>query len=342
MSRMHRDLKYRELSAWVNQAVFQFDVQLEPPDIAEVGRVFKENFERLTALTSLPVGLVSVAMRTQFAFDLAHFKLHGRVERSDVDDAPETQTRILNEANGMLRMGEAFQRRPPPGMTIAQADATRVDEVARQLAAANDGIDALYSSVVLSSWTLFESLATDLWVAAVNVEPKLSALSGSKNRISLMSEKKRGASGKKTQKQQDEPKTDEKVSLADIHRITKGDFKLDRKMGLLLRENFEFDSLEKIRVAYSRAFGKESGAVDEVLSDPALDRLSSVRNLIAHRAGFCDHEYCARLRYVPGLPSAKPGERVSLDGKMIAQMMNEVVSLGARLLSNVTNWVRIQ
>ena len=47
-------------------------------------------------------------------------------------------------------------------------------------------IESLCGSLIIESWTLFESLCEDLWEAAVNVRPsRLGVLSGGKTSVSF-------------------------------------------------------------------------------------------------------------------------------------------------------------
>jgi hypothetical protein len=133
---------------------------------------------------------------------------------------------------------------------------------------------------------------------------------------------------------------DKQISLADIRKVTRDSYNLANKMGTLLSEKYDFDSLEKIRIAYSLAFEHHYQPVDEVLADPALDALSAVRNVIIHAGGCADEEYCDRMKSVPGIPALKPTQRLELDGEWVVKLITPVFTLGCRLLTNVSKWIK--
>src|SRR4051794_32784492 len=99
-------------------------------------------------------------------------------------------------------------------------------------------------------WTVFETLAGDLWVAALNSGPQgLASLSGAKSRI-------RDVSRNKTPKEPTGRRQDEgmMIALASIHDFTYCTYDLHDRLGDLLRKKVSFTSLEGIRESYSRAF----------------------------------------------------------------------------------------
>jgi hypothetical protein len=340
------DLKYSVLSDWVEDSAanpINVEVMTNPPFIAVAKDTFADNFDRLITLATAPEGFLSVGMKLQLALDVARFRLFNRVEATTDDDLPEVREKILEESN---RIMPTLKRYIQPETTMPQADALRVDHVARQLKIANDAVSAIYSNLILGAWMVFESLASDLWIAALDSYPKdLSKMEGSKKRISSLSMQKRGNATQDPGSEKDKQMSgkegkDKQISLPDIHKVTKGDFNLANKMGTLLREKYEFDSLEKIRVAYSLAFAEHSHDIDDVLADSSLDALSAVRNLIAHNAGYANQEYLDRMKSVPGIPPLELKQRLELNGEWVVNLIGPIRRLGYALLTNVTRWIK--
>lgn len=144
------------------------------------------------------------------------------------------------------------------------------------------GIEAVYSAAMTGTWTAFETLAGDLWVKTINNYPrKLATLSGTPDRIKLLSEKGITKKGQKDKQNKiivqegenpvdddnddiDEDDDDEsfrskqKISLSDLDVISKGSYNLEHLMGDLLVKSgrVSFSSLDGIREGYSRAFSE--------------------------------------------------------------------------------------
>jgi hypothetical protein len=152
------------------------------------------------------------------------------------------------------------------------------------------GIEAWLASLVTGTWTAFETLAGDLWVAAVNTNPHLLArLAGTEKRIQLQATAVTREHPIATIKQE----SDMMISIKRIHDITNGKYDLALKMGDLLKSRVAFTRLWDIRRAYSRAFDAAKldegvvAGVDGALADKALDALAAVRNVIVAQSKRC-------------------------------------------------------
>ena len=60
---------------------------------------------------------------------------------------------------------------------IERAFAAKSALIVMAIAAVSEGIKGLLSGVLVGSWTAFETLATDVWVEAVNQRPMSSGVS---------------------------------------------------------------------------------------------------------------------------------------------------------------------
>src|SRR4051812_44221578 len=50
--------------------------------------------------------------------------------------------------------------------------ATLAERYIASIPVVRDGFKPLFSSIIIGGWTAFESLATDLWIEALNIRPK--------------------------------------------------------------------------------------------------------------------------------------------------------------------------
>jgi hypothetical protein len=110
-------------------------------------------------------------------------------------------------------------------------------------------------------------------------------------------------------------------------------------MGTILRRRYEFSRLSSIREAYSLAFDSDSTQVDAALKDDSLDTLSTVRNLLVHKAAIVDEDYLYRAKGLKGLPNGKLGKLLLLDGETVVKLVKPALAQGARLLEAVDGWL---
>jgi hypothetical protein len=110
-------------------------------------------------------------------------------------------------------------------------------------------------------------------------------------------------------------------------------------MGTLLRAKYNFSVLGKAREAYSAAFFDHSTPIDESLSDPAIDALNLVRNLLVHNVGIADDLYVDRTPGTPA-PVLGRGEELKLDGALVAELISPVIKRSTSLIAAVDRWVQ--
>lgn len=158
----------------------------------------------------------------------------------------------------------------------------------------------LIAGQIVLCWTAFEVFAKDVWVGALNAHPAgLSLLNGEPSRISKSAGRDKG---------EQKPKVP-KFTVANLAAKTESKFDLQNRMGDLLAEELNFQTLPTIREAYSMAFADNdrkplSATIDSALADQSLNALSSLRNVIVHRGGVADQ------KSAPLAPKATKGESV--------------------------------
>jgi hypothetical protein len=194
----------------------------------------------------------------------------------------------------------------------------------------SQGVDALLYAMVTGAWTNFETLAAELWEAAVNAHPKsLAHLSGSpRDRFKL------GKSLDVTQN--DIRKT---ITLDDLGRF---DYAISDKMGTIHIEarKVAFDSLSGIRHAYALAFAKDATKIDAALRADALDLASQIRHVIVHRAGKIDDSYLKKTKHIAAAPRGEQGCPIELDGEIVSSILRGLLECGKSLCTSVDAWLK--
>jgi hypothetical protein len=203
----------------------------------------------------------------------------------------------------------------------------------------DEGFNATLSAMLTGAWTAFEVLASDLWEAALNANPKtLCDLAGDQNRISRMA----GSMGREKQesKRQKDSQGNSDHLLYLINKVTRGSFNAGEVMGTILKEQFALHKLSGIRKAYSAAFSKHSEKIDEILSDKALDRLNLVRNLLLHEGGIVEEsKFLKGAREISWTPPGKIGSLLPVDGELVRELMRLAFQRCIELILAVDEWI---
>jgi hypothetical protein len=310
-------------------------------------QAFIENVSRIRAFWGLNPHLVEVAsINVQLMVETVQ-ALTGKpfLNQQEMAD-PQLRQKITDEAERRIteRVKTAGSLEAATGYSFARG-LDKFGELLRLNPEMDEAISATFSAQVTSAWTAVETLASDLWEAVINYHPQtLATLRGIKERIS----KKAGSTDR------DRRETGERLSgkeefeptLRDFERITYGNYNASELMGTLLRENFSFQRLAGIRVAYSRAFSKNYDELDEILADHAFDKLNLVRNLLLHKAGIVDDIFIKGVDSlswtVGGERSLQPEEEkpLVLTGQIVKELINPAFQCAERLIKTVDTWVR--
>jgi len=215
-----------------------------------------------------------------------------------------------------------------------------------------EAIDAWLASLIIGTWTAFETLAGDLWVSAVNSQPQvLAPLIGTEKRIERLAiggvvNKPRPESKMEVDDEESCSASRTMIALGAMFRVTKGKYDLGDKMGTLLSTSrcVQFTSLDDIRAAYSLAFSEKAKKartdnIDAALASKSLDALSAVRNLIVHKAGLADEVYLEDCRTAPNAPPLRDKERLMLNGAMCHDLIGPVIKVSVDLIIAVDSWL---
>ena len=312
------------------------------PALPPVAQAFVRNVYRLKRMMLAPAFVGDLASRMQRFTDIAEFEITGAVARSR--RSPDHQGSEI-----FARMRELLAKDTRQLTDSSSADDEEMDSLVMDaietggsyavlLASAgglmSSAFAALLQSYVTSMWTIFETLAGDLWEAALNSKPdRLAPLKGSQGRL------KKGrphfAAMIST------PRSDTSDKTVRLEWLQTHKWNLTNKMGTVLKSKFDFSSLDGIREAYACAFesGTETAEIDKILLDDALDILSALRNVIVHGGGNSHREYLARRKFLPALPEAQEGQPIPLDGENVSKTIGEALFCAATLLAKVDDWL---
>lgn len=226
------------------------------PALKPVAEAFVENFRRLQNQILLPAFAVAFATRFQHFRCLAIQEVKGRVitvERGDPDFAKtgETFTRLFRKDNleRTRKISEAGEGKPSSIIGEELRDGFHIlGQILGQMSKAQapvmlSGAREQFASHITATWTIFETLAGDLWEAAINGHP--SGLSGLHGKTSSSSGQSEGRS----------------IPLSQVERYG---YDMTNVIGTVLKEKFNFTVLDSIRDAYSMAFHKivhKAGAI---------------------------------------------------------------------------------
>src|SRR5579862_1945794 len=177
------------------------------------------------------------------------------------------------------------------------------------------GADAWLSAQITGTWTAFEALAEEIWIAAVNAHPRgLAELSGAK----------RGGGEEK------------KIDLPDLQKYG---YDLSTHMGTVLSRRYSFDRIEDVRRAYQEASFDGDATINEIITDRALDALSLTRHVIVHNGGIIDDQLLRRKSDLPPAILGDIGDPLPLTGPITSDLVSPVMQRGWDLISAVDSWL---
>jgi hypothetical protein len=269
-------------------------------ELATAWKAFVKNMDRVLALGKTPVIL---ALHLDFFLKM----------RSD----QKTISMVFTD-------GTAYPLNAQQDLTI---DDSAVDEWFARLP--NEGtylaLEGLLSSMIIGAWGAFETLATDLWIAALNANPKLGirALGAEPKSSDDDSEKRRKA----------------KIKYGfPIQRLHGYDYNLKNSMGSLLRGKWDFGRRDETCDAYKAAFGArptDASEVDSIFENTELRWLAALRNALVHRGGLADEGFLSLVEQHPTLNKSETDKPIKLDGSLAKPLIESAIDCSSKLLAFV-------
>lgn len=171
--------------------------------------------------------------------------------------------------------------------------------------AMRSSMDAIFTSVVLESWTAFETLAGDAWVVLVNNGPTQIA-----NKVQ---------EAKKSREEEGyESPYDVRTHLGEYLRDVRA---------------YSFQKVYGIKTAYGKALG--NAKTDEIFNveEGRIVLLAAVRNAITHSGGKVDKRFQEQVGRFPDFVSLSLGTNLKMNGEFVAQLRDAAALTGMAILN---------
>jgi hypothetical protein len=307
-----RDFKYRDLvqgpAGWIEMMASFRNVRSDC--LRDCAAAFEANMARTGAFALMPAEIAYQVRRDSLFVSNARFRAHGKGESTiydlmDSEMTPEIAHELEEQKKAFRPDKEELRRfKSIIGMEYIEA-------LARKLRGMELSLDATFSSVIFESWTAFECFASDAWVAAVDCGPKEVAL-----RLALSNKLLRTA---------------DNITPKELHQL---EFDPRTNFGSSMRElgRVSFQRLSHIARFYSIAFEHDFSRMFTDLEDGYLQALSSLRNVLIHKAGRADKDFVAQVQRFTDLREIKPGDLIQLNGELVWKLRAAagVVALAVR------------
>lgn len=309
------DFKYRAI-AWTPLRNRGWNVKdFRSEFLRPVALAFLTNLTRTSRFALMPAHLALLAQRSQLWTDYIDQKLGRSIDPESKEYSPAISQEEIELAGPLIEraqsLSDAEARELIDNLGIKYIEySLRIDRDMQESMA------AVLSMIILASWTAFESVASDLWVAAVDQGPK-----DIRNRVMLS---------------KNWLTPDEQITPERIHEI---EYDAGRQIGSFLREvgKVSFQKLEYIRRFYSAAFGKEVNQLFEKIEGGYIFALSGFRNALVHNAGKADKRFVKAVARFEEFRSIKPKDTLVLDGEIVRKLHNSAIVLGWKLVEFVDN-----
>ncbi len=162
------------------------DESSKTQQIQPVASAFAKNMDRIDSLIHMPSGLVFWSKLLGVHYDRAHRQVLGCDFGSEtqVDLQRKQIIELLVRTNLAKEIDETARARDYARRLWVEANNDLRDMQSYGMVFLPQAIEALLFSIVIGMWTVFETLAGDLWKQAVNASPSgLAALEGDPGRI---------------------------------------------------------------------------------------------------------------------------------------------------------------
>jgi hypothetical protein len=189
-----------------------------------------------------------------------------------------------------------------------------INNLLRSEVGVQQSIEALLSLTVIDTWSAFEILASDLWIAAVNQGP-----SKFRQNVNIADQGKPDPSFVKHwgEKLKYDPVANYAESLLETNRVS-------------LRR------LLDIKRWYSATFGDSIKPLFKETAAGYIYALSAYRNVLVHNGGKVDKDFVKQIEPVGDLRGTfQEGDQIELDGEVVSKLRNAGIELGQELIFSI-------
>jgi hypothetical protein len=268
---------------------------------------------RTDSFSLFPAHVAAEALQQQLWTDVAIWKVTGKVSaRKNRFSAKQ-----LRAIRGIVeKLQKASRKRRFKGKNADERRQTHglqyIEHLLKHEMGAAQSMQAILFSTVIETWTAFETLAADLWYAALDYGP-------GEWRIAVQEKAKEFKKGSNFEKSA-RPKK--------IHDPQKA-------FGSNLRDldKVSFQKLPYIVFWYKTAFGKDIVKLFSDTEGGYIYALSAIRNVIVHKAGKADPQFLDAIEKFPEVRVTN--EFVQLDGEIVRKLRNTAIQLATELVLTI-------
>jgi hypothetical protein len=319
-----RDYKYLDLVTKKPESEECVNIvsRVRSQPLQQLSGAFSTNLKRIAAFSIMPAELSGMALRD------GHLAAYAMREATGGKLVPSLVEQLENPESTSVKYTEIFeseskkiQSENDPLNHIGLLRKYGVGYIQEQLKlqqGMRESMEAILSSVVVESWTAFESLAGDLWVAGVDNEPGEATA--------------RLIYAGKSLRHPDDNIRPETVYHSGIHPKTQyGSF-------LKAIDAVSFQKLWEIKKYYGIAFEKDAVRLFDEIDGGYVEVLSAFRNALTHAGGRADKKFKERLNdRFPEFDTIREGDRLVLDGQLASRLNLVAAKLGSALITHIDN-----
>lgn len=257
----------------------------------------------------MPVYLVGVAGRLEMCKSRASLDLTGKILLPDEGTVPqnisdEIDQRMM-EIVRHLQTNDCQNDNTPFWLEAHKLWQTIEERYFTQHSI--DGLHAIRESIIINAWASIESALEQLWDLAESTVHDVKSRNGDERRI---------------------------VCIAD----TKG-VRFTRIYSQKGKERLK--SMAVIRETYARGFSVDAAAIDDALSEPALDSLANVRHLLVHKCGVMDPEYIAKAPLLRPLSKwfDPTVAKIFIPPEMLVDLITGALTATIGVIKSVDQWI---
>lgn len=164
------------------------------------------------------------------------------------------------------------------------------------------------SSLCVQAWTIFEVLAKQLWIDALNANPILGTVAVEHMGAGTDVEATALRPGKKG------------TICIPLEVLDKCKYNLSGSLGTYAEPKFNFQKIWKIKDAYQDVWPAAWGYEIDGIFNSDLQDLAAVRNAAVHRSGFVDGEFISQVKAGSPLKEFALNEPIPLNVTMVNRM----------------------
>jgi len=282
--------------------------------LRDVSDAFLANIIRTETFAKMPAYLSLMVQRNQSWTDYAIAKTGGEIN-PNIREYRELPPEVAKFAKPSVDKFVSSSR----DEILELFDNVGIKYVERTLEFAEGirvSMQALLSTVVLESWTAFETLASDLWVTAVDKGPKEVRLRVANSSRLLKPDDNIGP--KELLDAEHDPSSNYGSSLRELGRVS-------------------FQKLDYIKRFYSIAFDYNFDKLFNEAEGGYITALSAFRNVLIHNSSKADKKFLKQVEPFPDFKQIAKDDSLALDGETVLKLRNSAMLLGQELIKFVDN-----